>query len=88
MCPVGSVFLLRAAPDVAQQSNPNMAVSAAIVACKVAWLVRVHGLLNDEYIIQSVAQAYMEKRKLIRVLPTGVEPTYMTFQLLNQILYH
>ena len=35
MCPVGSVFLLRAAPDVAQQSNPSMAVSATIVERKV-----------------------------------------------------
>ena len=31
MRPVGSVFLLRAAPDVAQQSIPSMAVSATII---------------------------------------------------------
>ena len=35
MRPVGSVVLLRAEPDVAQQSNPSMAVSATIVARKV-----------------------------------------------------
>ena len=46
MHPVGSVFLLRAVPDVAQQSNPSMAVSATTVACKVGWLVRVCGLLS------------------------------------------
>ena len=44
--PVGSVFLLRAAPDVAQQPNFSMAVSATIVARKVGWLVRVHGSLS------------------------------------------
>ena len=43
--PVGSVFLLRAAPDVAQQSNPIMAVSATILTRKVGWLVCVRGLL-------------------------------------------
>ena len=46
VCPVGSVFLLRAAPDVAKQSNPSMAVSDTIVARKVGWLVWVHGLLS------------------------------------------
>ena len=46
MRPVGSVFLLRAAPDAAQQSNPSMAVSATIVARKVGWLVRVSGLVS------------------------------------------
>ena len=40
MRPVGSVFLLRAAPGVAQQSNPSMAVSATLVAHKDEWLVR------------------------------------------------
>ena len=45
MRPVGSVFLLTAAPDVAQQCNPSMAVSAIIVARKVGWLVCVRGLL-------------------------------------------
>ena len=44
--PVGSVFLLRAAPDVAQQSNASMTVYATIVARKVGWLVRVCGLLS------------------------------------------
>ena len=44
--PVGSVFLLRAAPGLAQQSNPSMAVSVTVVAHKVGWLVRVHGLLS------------------------------------------
>ena len=44
--PVGSVFLLRATPDVAQQSNPSMAVAATIVTRKVGWLVCVRGLLS------------------------------------------
>ena len=46
MRPVGSVFLLRAAPDAAQQSNPSMAISATIVTRKVGWLVCVRGLLS------------------------------------------
>ena len=46
MHPVGSAFLLRAASDVAQQSNPSMAVSATIVARKVGWLVGIHSLLS------------------------------------------
>ena len=46
MRPVGSIFLLRAAPDVAQQSNARMAVSATIVARKVGWLVCIRGLLS------------------------------------------
>ena len=45
--PVGSVLLLRAAPDMAQlQSNPSMTVSATIVASKVGWLVCLRGLLS------------------------------------------
>ena len=46
MRPFGSVFLLRAAPDVTQQSNPSMAVSAKIVTRKVGWLVCVRCLLS------------------------------------------
>ena len=46
MRPVRSGFLLRAAPDVAQQSNSSMAVSATIVTRKVGWLVCVRGLLS------------------------------------------
>ena len=43
MRPVGSVFLLRAAPHAAQQSNP---VSATIVARKFGCLICVRGLLS------------------------------------------
>ena len=51
MRPVGSVFLLRAAPDVAKQSNPGMAVSATIVAFKPS-TYKFHNFRNynvDEY---------------------------------------
>ena len=44
--PVGSVFLLKAAPDVVQQSNPSMTVSNTVVARKVGRMVRVRGLLS------------------------------------------
>ena len=51
MRPVGSVFLLRAAPDVAQQSNPSMAVSATIVVFKLS-ACKFHNFKNynvEEY---------------------------------------
>ena len=41
--PLGSVFLLRAALDVAQQSNPSMAISLTSGARKVGWLACVRG---------------------------------------------
>ena len=57
VCPVGSVFLLRAAPDVAQQSNPSMAVSATIVASKVGWLVCLRGFAVSLYVVSVCSPA-------------------------------
>ena len=51
MRPVGSVFLLRAAPDVVQQFNPSMTVSATIVVFKLS-VCKFHNFNNynvEEY---------------------------------------